>query len=136
MIDVASYVPGTLQFSGSPLLDTLMIRYCRFVRAVIAPCRSCAVARRGFSRYQVGRPVTKAWRPRLPPNNPRRPWRRVIRIVIDVPPLESNAQSARRFTRQRKCRPEADGCLARSGAARARGGGGLVVHQDLRRLRV
>src|SRR5678816_3369554 len=73
MIDVASYVPGTLQFSGSPLLETLRIRYCRFCFAVIAHCRSWAVARRGFSRYQAGSPVTNALKPSEPPNNPRRP---------------------------------------------------------------
>jgi hypothetical protein len=30
--------------------------------------------------------VTNALRPSEPPNNPRRPCRREIRIVIDVPP--------------------------------------------------
>ena len=59
----ASYVPGQLQLSGSPLLDVLTIRYCRLARAVIAHWRSWAVARLGFSRYQAGSPVASARKP-------------------------------------------------------------------------
>src|SRR3954466_1995742 len=97
----ASYVPGQLQFSGSPLLEVLTIKYCRLVRALIAHCRSCAVARLGLSRYQAGRPVASERRAMvLPPKRPaRRPSRRVI-LVIGGSPFKGRSRP-RLVTRKR-----------------------------------
>ncbi len=60
---VFSYVPGQLQFTGSPLLDVLRIKYWLLFCAFNMQVRSCAVARRGFSRNQGGSPVASARRP-------------------------------------------------------------------------
>src|SRR5579862_8883068 len=48
------------------MLDVLTIRYCRLACAWIAHCSCWAVAARGLSKYQAGKPVASARKPTMP----------------------------------------------------------------------
>ena len=80
------YVPGQLQLSGSPALDVLRIKYWRLAVEVIAHCKLCAFALRGFNRNHAGNPVASARSPMYPvPNSAvSSPSRRVMRLVMVI----------------------------------------------------
>src|SRR6185503_9850545 len=111
MMGAASYVPGTLQFIGSPELEVLRMRYWSFSLAMMAQLSVCAVASLGLAMNHAGRPVASARRPTCPvPKSAVRSASRRFSSMVVVPSLQAKRERRGGLASEGEGRPQRVGC--------------------------